>query len=104
MDKGAHFYRCDLQVHTPRDRNWKGGECLTDQQRKQYATSLIQACRTRGLQGIAITDHHDMAFVDYVRTAALAETDNDASSFQRKGRWWFSLEWSLPWEFHARRF
>jgi hypothetical protein len=19
-DKGAHFYRCDLQVHTPRDR------------------------------------------------------------------------------------
>jgi len=22
MDKGAHFYRCDFQVHTPRDRQW----------------------------------------------------------------------------------
>lgn len=22
MDKGAHFYHCDFQVHTPRDLQW----------------------------------------------------------------------------------
>ncbi len=25
MDKGAHFHRCDFQVHSPRDLNWHGG-------------------------------------------------------------------------------
>lgn len=25
MDKGAHFYNCDFQVHTPRDREWSWG-------------------------------------------------------------------------------
>jgi type III restriction enzyme len=74
-DKGAHFYRCDLQVHTPRDLAWTGGERVTDDERNDYAAKLVQVCRTRGLQGIAITDHHDMAFVRYVRRAAAEETD-----------------------------
>ena len=74
-DKGAHFYRCDLQVHTPRDINWAGNERVTEADRLAYAVSLAQACRQRGLQGIAITDHHDMAFVEYVRRAAREETD-----------------------------
>ena len=26
MDKGAHYHKCDLQVHTPRDRQWNGSE------------------------------------------------------------------------------
>ena len=26
MDKGAHFYNCDFQVHTPRDLNWTGAK------------------------------------------------------------------------------
>jgi type III restriction enzyme len=75
IDKGAHFYRCDLQVHTPRDLNWTGAACVTDDERRDYATRLVQACRDRGLQGLAITDHHDMAFVPYVRRAAAEETD-----------------------------
>ncbi|MDO8732119.1 MAG: AAA family ATPase [Actinomycetota bacterium] len=74
-DKGAHFYRCDLQVHTPRDSNWTGIDRITDAERGAYAGLLVRACRERGLQGIAITDHHDMAFVEYVRTAAAEETD-----------------------------
>ena len=73
-DKGAHFFRCDFQVHTPRDRNWTGAEKISDADRDAYAVSLIETCRSRGLQGIAITDHHDMAFVETVRRAALAET------------------------------
>lgn len=74
-DKGAHFYHCDFQVHTPRDINWTGAECITDDGRRDYAAMLVQACRERGLKGIAITDHHDMAFVPYVRRAAADETD-----------------------------
>jgi hypothetical protein len=31
MDKGAHFYQCDFQVHTPRDQNWKGKDAVGQQ-------------------------------------------------------------------------
>ena len=58
MDKGVHFH--DLQVHTSRDRNWSGGERVTEANRIAYAAHLVQPCRDRGLQAIAITDHHDM--------------------------------------------
>src|ERR1700722_18174397 len=75
IDKGAHFYRCDMQVHTPRDRNWNGSDRVTDADRRPYAGQLVQACRDRGFQGIAVTDHHDMAFAEYVRRAAREETD-----------------------------
>lgn len=49
MDKGAHFYKCDFQVHTPRDANWDGAEAATPKERKAYAEELIQACRAKGL-------------------------------------------------------
>jgi type III restriction enzyme len=75
MDKGAHFYKCDFQVHTPRDANWDGAEAATLAERKAYADELIRACRTKGLGGIAITDHHDFAFFPYVKTAAASEID-----------------------------
>lgn len=86
MDKGAHFYRCDLQVHTPRDRGWTGDDSVTNEERQNYARQLIQACRERGLQGIAITDHHDMAFVEYVRLAAAEETDQQGRSLSKERR------------------
>ncbi len=78
-DKGAHFHRCDLQVHTPRDIQWVGPNAVTDDERRGYARSLIQACRDKGLRGIAITDHHDMLFASYVRRAAMEETDGDGN-------------------------
>lgn len=79
MDKGAHYYRCDLQVHTPRDLRWTGKDCITAEDRSAYAETLVRACRDRGIQGIAITDHHDMAFVPYVRRAAEEETDAEGN-------------------------
>jgi chromosome segregation protein len=79
MDHGAHFYRTDLQVHSPRDRNWTGAACVTDQERKQYAASLIRVCRQKGLQAIAITDHHDLLFAKFVRAAARAERDDEGN-------------------------
>lgn len=27
-DTGAHFFRCGLQVHTPRDTNRNGDDCI----------------------------------------------------------------------------
>jgi len=75
MDKGAHFYKCDFQVHTPRDANWDGVEAATAPERKAYAEELVQACRTKGLGAIAITDHHDLTFFPYVKAAAAAEVD-----------------------------
>lgn len=77
MDKGAHFYRCDFQVHTPRDQNWNGQNAVTTEERDAYSRTLIQNCRDRGLHAIAITDHHDMAFLPHVQRAALEETDAD---------------------------
>jgi chromosome segregation protein len=77
VDNGAHFHRCDFQVHSPRDRNWKGAECISAEDRKQYAASLIAACRAKGLDAIAITDHHDLYFAKLIRDAARAERDEN---------------------------
>jgi chromosome segregation protein len=86
MDKGAHFHRCDLQVHTPRDHNWAGDDAVADDQRQAYANQLVQACRSRSLQGIAITDHHDMAFVEYIRRAAADEADELGTPLPKQER------------------
>ena len=85
-DKGAHFFRCDLQVHTPRDINWTGLEAVTNEERRTYARELVQACRERGLQGIAITDHHDMLFARYIRDAAQEETNQDGTPLPEEQR------------------
>jgi chromosome segregation protein len=73
MDKGAHYHSCDLQVHSPLDSRWKGKGNGSEEERNAYAASLVAACRSRGLQAIAITDHHEMHFVPYVRRAAAKE-------------------------------
>ena len=49
MDKGAHTYRCYLRVHTPRDINWIGHVCISDDERQAYAVQFVQACRERGI-------------------------------------------------------
>ena len=79
MDKGAHFYRCDLQVHTPRDQHWQGPHHASEEDRRAYATRFITACRAKELHGVAITDHHDLAFVSYIRDAAKSELDGDGN-------------------------
>lgn len=79
MDKGAHFYRCDLQVHTPRDRQWDGPVPSNEEERRQFAADLVQACRQKGLGAIAITDHHDFAYFEYVKAAADGELDDQGT-------------------------
>ncbi|MEW8558928.1 MAG: PHP domain-containing protein [Candidatus Thiodiazotropha sp.] len=79
MDKGAHFYRCDFQVHSPRDLAWKGNSYSESDDRKAYAEKFITACRTKGLDAVAITDHHDLCFFKYFRDAAANEKKEDGS-------------------------
>ena len=79
MDKGAHFFCCDFQVHTPRDRNWDGLGGTADAERKQYAQDFVRAAKNKGLSAVAITDHHDMAFFPYIRKAANEESDADGN-------------------------
>lgn len=86
MDRGAHFFRCDFQVHTPRDARWSGGDAVSDSERLEYAAELILACRRKDLGAIAITDHHDFAFFPYVRKAALEEVDDHGISIPSEQR------------------
>jgi len=89
MDNGAHFYRCDFQVHSPRDKNWTGKkfgvnpnalEVLTDgekqqitDERIQFAKEYLLKARSTGLNAIAITDHHDVVSVKLIRKVAEEE-------------------------------
>ncbi|NQT14187.1 MAG: AAA family ATPase [Planctomycetes bacterium] len=76
MDRGAHFHRCDFQVHTPRDINWSGPRPETDSARSAYAERFVETCRKKGVGAVAITDHHDFTFFSYIKEAANNETDS----------------------------
>lgn len=83
-DKGAHFYRCDFQVHTPRDAQWHGEPATSPAERKAYAEELIRACRSKEIDAIAVTDHHDFAFFPYIKAAAKNEVDSDGVSIPKE--------------------
>jgi hypothetical protein len=80
LDKGAHFYRSDLQVHTPRDLRWAGPDAVTDEERLAYGRRFVAACREKGLQAVAITDHHCMTFLPFIRRAAEEELEEDGTA------------------------
>lgn len=86
MDRGAHFYRCDFQVHTPRDLRWAGPEAVTDEERLAYGRRFVEACRDKGLQAVAITDHHCMTFLPFIRRAAEEELAGDGSELAPEDR------------------
>ena len=88
MDKGAHWRRCDLQVHTPRDRNWTGKASVTDEERLAYAVG--SSCRTIcNFRGIASGRSSAMTRLA-IRSSALAPGTNeivvDACAFDRDKR------------------
>lgn len=86
MDRGAHFFRCDFQVHTPRDPNWVGTRPVSIKDREVWADGLVAACRSKGLDAVAITDHHDFALVPFVRDAAKRETGKNGRPLADKQR------------------
>jgi chromosome segregation protein len=75
MNKGAKYFKCDFQVHTPRDENFAGSEYISEEARKDYSEKFIKNCREKKLGAVAITDHHDMWFFNYIKAASLNEND-----------------------------
>ena len=80
----AFWRKCDFQVHTPRDPNWVGarpvgqGEPIAatgahaapqdvDAAREQWAKEFVDQCVAKGLQAVALTDHHEMIMASYVQ-------------------------------------
>ena len=69
-DKGGHFYRVDFQIHTPRDTQWDGDR---PKDRDAWADLFVAKARERGLNAVAISDHHDFTYFPYVKKAASRE-------------------------------
>ncbi|MBZ9823210.1 TrlF family AAA-like ATPase [Mesorhizobium sp. CA4] len=86
FDHGAHYHGCDFQVHSPLDGQWKGLGKADDEAKKDYARSLVAACRARALQAIAITDHHEMGFIPILRQAAVDERGPDGELLPEQER------------------
>jgi chromosome segregation protein len=89
----AHWRKCDFQVHTPRDPNWQGARPIgigednggvaataedVDNSRMQWAADFVEQCARRGLEAIALTDHHEMVMIPYVRSAIVARKGHEA--------------------------
>ncbi|MCI5057857.1 MAG: AAA family ATPase [Flavobacteriales bacterium] len=91
MNKGAKFYRCDFQVHSPRDIAWTGArfgvnpeqvEGLTQEDKQQIDDNRNQFCKeyldkisSAGINAIAMTDHHDVVFVQHLRRVAIEQNE-----------------------------
>lgn len=91
MNKGAKFYRCDFQVHSPRDIAWTGArfgvnadqvESLTQEEKQQIDDNRNQFCKeyldkisSAGINAIAMTDHNDVVFVQHLRRVALEQNE-----------------------------
>lgn len=75
MHPGATWRKSDFEIHSPRDRGWigepylPGGDLQAEDARAQWADQFVSACVEKGLLAIAITDHHDYTFVEYVQDA-----------------------------------
>ena len=82
---GARFRKCDFQVHTLRDANWKGPFHPT-KDRKAFADALVADCRRKRLDAIAITDHHDLCMWSVVREAAQSEVLVDGTPVPEEAR------------------
>lgn len=79
MNKGARYFKCDFQVHSPRDLKFCGQEYISDTERKVYSENFIKACREKKIDAVVITDHHDLCFYNYINEASLNETDDDGN-------------------------
>ena len=83
MDKGAHFYKTDFQIHSPRDSGWVGdgvtqwpeGKPVSVDERLAFARRFIAKCRELGIEAVGVTDHHDMCFARYFQVAAQESQD-----------------------------
>jgi len=72
LHPGAVWRKTDMQVHTPRDAQWNGTSFDGTSEpgragRHAWARDLIRAAIQKGINCIAVTDHHDVAFVPFIK-------------------------------------
>jgi len=67
---GAHYFKADLQVHTPSDPGWPGAEPKDADKRREVALAYLDAAQQRGIELVGITEHHDVSWIDELRHAA----------------------------------
>ncbi|MDO9534070.1 MAG: AAA family ATPase [Bacillota bacterium] len=86
---GARFYKCDLHMHTPMDRNnWRDEATKlkyddSEARKREVARLYLKQCHAVGLEVIAITDHNfapspEHSFLKWLREeneAVAAELD-----------------------------
>lgn len=86
---GATWRKTDFQIHTPRDAGWVGSRKLpggsekNEAARDAWADEFVKECLARGIEAIAITDHHDIVMYPYVMRAI------ERLSAQAKSLWLF---------------
>lgn len=71
-DRGARYFRADLQVHTPADARWPGQQPSDPDERATVARDYLRAAQARGMEVVGITEHHDVSWIDELRHAASA--------------------------------
>lgn len=69
-DRGARYFRADLQVHTPADGRWPGQKPSDPDGRARVALEYLRAAKERGIEVVGITEHHDVSWIDELRHAA----------------------------------
>ena len=72
VDRGARYFRADLQVHTPVDGRWPGHEPSDPDERARVARDYLGTAQKRGIEVVGITEHHDVSWIDELRHAASA--------------------------------
>lgn len=90
----ASWRKCDFQVHSCRDPNWTGPrpigkgessapggapatEADVEAARVAWADEFVTKCAAKGLQAVALTDHHETVMVPYVRDAIARRVASD---------------------------
>nr|WP_158231017.1 AAA family ATPase [Rhodopirellula bahusiensis] len=59
---------------------------MTEEERSDYAKRFIKACRDKGLDAVAITDHHDFGFFPHIRKASRNEVDEAGAPVPEEDR------------------
>ena len=69
-------FRCDFHLHSPRDRRYKGwlADNMTLSGLYDWSRCILRECRSRQINVIGVTDHHDLlsAFI----TLEIAKTED----------------------------
>lgn len=63
----SRFFLCDLQVHTPADRDHRYGNVGGPAPNEKFARQLIEAHKQAGVEVIAVTDHNRIDWYPVLR-------------------------------------